>query len=521
MKRRQFLQSGSIMSLPIFLGGLEVSAFGKSSLFNLVNNGDDRVLVLIQLNGGNDGLNMVIPLDQYSGLSQVRPTLMLPENTVLKLTDKTGLHPVMSGLQQLYQEEKLAVVQSVGYPNQNRSHFRSTDIWTSGSDADKFLTTGWAGRYLDQKYPGFPAAYPNADCPDPFAITIGNVVSETCQGPSTNFSFTLVNEASIRLVEETVAAPADSSCYSNEVEYIRNTIQQSNAYATNVLNAFQKGNNIVTYPENNVNRLANQLKVVANLISGGLGTKIYVVNIGGFDTHANQVQLGETEVLADRNHAVLLKEVSDAVAVFLADCTALGISERVVGMTFSEFGRQIKANNSLGTDHGTAAPLIVFGDCVNQGVFGQNPEISVDIAPQEGVPMQYDFRSVYASLLIDWLGASESEVKNVLYNDFQKIPFIKDCSVSSSASDTQMNIEASLSPNPCSDFVRLSFYNQGNNVRVSLLNALGAELEIPVNKSLAKEQHNLTLSVNQYPSGSYFVRIAVDNAVRTLKFVKI
>ena len=285
MKRRQFLQSGSMMSLPVLLGGLEVSALTGSSLFSLLNNDDDKVLVLIQLNGGNDGLNMVIPLDQYSGLNMVRPNLVLPESSVLKLVDKTGLHPVMTGMHRLYQDEKLAVVQSVGYPNQNRSHFRSTDIWTSGSDADKYLTTGWVGRYLDVKYPGFPALYPNADCPDPFAITVGNVVSETCQGPLTNFSFTLVNESSVRLVEETVAAPADGTCYSNEVEYIRNTIKQSNAYASNVIEAFDNGNNVAVYPQNN--RLADQLKVVANLISGGLGTKIYIVNLGGFDTHAN------------------------------------------------------------------------------------------------------------------------------------------------------------------------------------------------------------------------------------------
>lgn len=518
MKRRQFLQSGSIMSLPIFLGGLEVSAMGKSSLFNLVNNGDDRVLVLIQLNGGNDGLNMVIPLDQYSGLTQVRPTLVLPETSVLKMTDKTGLHPSMTGLHRLYQEEKLAVVQSVGYPNQNRSHFRSTDIWTSGSDADKFLNTGWAGRYLDQKYPGFPAAYPNDDCPDPFAITIGNVVSETCQGPSTNFSFTLVDETSVKIVEETVAAANDGSCYSNEVDYIKNTIKQSNAYANTVLNAFDKGNNIVTYPDVDVNRLANQLKVVANLISGGLGTKIYIVNLGGFDTHANQVLIGESE---NGTHATLLNTLSEAIAVFMEDCKALGINERLVGMTFSEFGRQIMANNSFGTDHGTAAPLIVFGDCVSQGVFGQNPEITTDIAPQEGVPMQYDFRSVYASLLIDWLGASESEVRNVLYNDFQKIPFIKDCSAPSSSVDTQVVIDATLTPNPASDYVRLTFFNTGKHVRISLLNALGAQLDMPVNRSLSKSEHEVSINIQQYPTGSYFVRIAIDDAVKTLKFIKI
>jgi uncharacterized protein (DUF1501 family) len=517
MKRRQFLQTGSIMSLPVFLGGLEVSAISQSSLFNFINNDDDRVLVLVQLNGGNDGLNMVIPLDQYSGLSAVRPSLLIKESNVLKMTDKNGLHPSMNGLHQLYQEGKMAVVQSVGYPNQNRSHFRSTDIWTSASDADKYIRTGWIGRYLDQKYPGYPEAYPNTDHPDPFAITLGNTVNETCQGPRTNFSFALVNQAGVSLVEETVAAPVENSCYGNEVSYIRNTIKQSNEYATTVLQAFDKGNNIATYPAANTNRLADQLKIVAQLISGGLRTKIYVVNIGGFDTHANQVQIGEPEV---GTHATLLGMLSEAIDVFMSDCKALGINERLVGMTFSEFGRQIQANNSFGTDHGTAAPLIVFGDCVQQGVFGQNPEISNNIAPQEGVPMQYDFRSVYASLLIDWLGASESDVRSLLFQDFQKIPFIKDCDAAVSVKDV-IQINAELSPNPCIDFVKLSFENKGKFVRISILNALGAELQIPVNKSLAQGSHELSLNVSQYPVGSYFVRIAIDNTVKTVKFVKI
>jgi uncharacterized protein (DUF1501 family) len=517
MKRRQFLQTGSLVSLPVFLGGMNVSAIANSALFGLLSKADDRIIVLIQLNGGNDGLNMVIPIDQYSGLSAVRPTLMLPETSVLKMIDKTGLHPAMTALHNMYNEGQVAVVQSVGYPNQNRSHFRSTDIWTSASDADEYITSGWVGRYLDQKYPGFPTAYPNSDCPDPFAITIGGIVSETCQGPSSNFSFTLTSQDSAKLVEETVAGPSDGSCYSQELDFIRSTIKQSNAYATNVLNAFKKGKNIATYPETN---LAGQLKLIANLISGGLGTKIYVANLGGFDTHSNQVQLGETN---EGDHATLLQNLSSSIAAFAADLKALGIHERVVGMTFSEFGRQIKANNSLGTDHGTAAPLIVFGDCVQSGIYGNNPEITENIAPQEGVPMQYDFRSVYASMLIDWMGASESDVRNVLFTDFQKIPFIKDCSDTTAVGDDKStSIKAQISPNPCSDNARLTFTNHGKNVKISVLNALGALLDVPVNnRSLTQEEHQITIAVSDYAPGSYFIRIAIDNNVRTLKFVKL
>jgi uncharacterized protein (DUF1501 family) len=516
MKRRQFIQTGSLVSLPIMLGGLEVAAISRSSLFSLLNSDDDRVLVLVQLNGGNDGLNMVIPMDQYSGLDAVRSGLMIPENKVLNLNTKTGIHPSMSGLQHLYQDGKLAVLQSVGYPNQNRSHFRSTDIWTTASDADKFLTTGWIGRYLDLKYPGFPTEYPNDTFPDPFAITLGAVVSETCQGPVGNFSYTLVNKASVRLIEETVAAPDDGTCYSEELDFIRTTIKQSNAYASNILKSFDQGNNIATYPTNN--RLADQLKIVANLISGGLRTKIYVVSLGGFDTHANQVMIGDT---LSGEHAVLLQRVSEAVSAFMDDCKDLGISERVMGMTFSEFGRQIRANNSFGTDHGTAAPLMVFGDCVNHGIFGDNPEITSDIAPQEGVPMQYDFRSVYATMLVDWLGASEDAVRNLLFKDFVRLPFIKDCSISSTGDEQINEIQAIISPNPCHDRCYLNFVASGGHYRISLFNAIGSELSILADKRITAGAHEMEIPVQHLSTGTYFVRMAAGHLVKTLKFIKI
>ncbi len=516
MKRRQFLQSGSLVSLPIFLGGLEVSAIARSSLFGMLGDDNDRVLVLIQLNGGNDGLNMVVPLDQYSGLSKARPTLLLPENKVLRLTDTTGLHPAMTSLQRLFADEKLAVVQAVGYPNQNRSHFRSTDIWTSASAADEYITTGWMGRYFDTQYPGFPEAYPNADYPDPFAITLGNLVSETCQGSVGNYSFTLTNESSVRLVEETVAAPHDGTCYANELAFIQTTIKQSNAYASNVISSFNKGNNLAAYPANN--RLADQLKLVAQLISGGLKTKMYIVNLGGFDTHANQVLIGEPEGGA---HATLLQSISEALAAFLDDCAQLGIHERVAGMTFSEFGRQIKANNSYGTDHGTAAPLFVFGHCVNQGVFGENPDISGEIAPQEGVPMQHDFRSVYATLLSDWLGANEDDLRATLFSDFQKIPFIKDCAAPSGTETVSSQIQATLSPNPCHEESLLTFEHGGGFVRIDLMDALGSHLQTLTARQLESGRHTLQLELHQYPTGSYFVRLTSGNSVKTLKCIKI
>lgn len=515
MKRRQFIQTGSLVSLPVLLSGMEVTAVTRSSLFNLVNGDDDKVLVLIQLNGGNDGLNMVIPIDQYSGLNAVRQNLIIPESSVLKLTDKTGLHSKMNGMQALFQEGKLAVVQSVGYPDQNRSHFRSTDIWTTASESDEYLTTGWLGRYLDLKYPGYPVGYPNDEHKDPFAITLGTVVSETCQGPSTNFSFALVNEASVRVIEETVAAPADPGCYGAELDFIKTSIKQSNDYATQVLDAFDAGNTMETYPDTN---LARQLQTVASLISGGLKTKIYVVSIGGFDTHANQVLIGDTE---NGNHATLLQTVSDAVNAFMKDLESLGISERVMGMTFSEFGRQIRANNSFGTDHGTAAPLFVFGSCADAKIVGDNPEITSEVAPQEGVPMQFDFRSVYATMLVHWLGASEEDVRNVLFNDFTLLPIIKDCSQSTSVADVTNGIDLQLSPNPATDRISLTWESQGTTAHISVLNATGALVETIMERSIAQEVHTINLSVGHYAKGSYFIYLREGNRSKTAKWIKI
>lgn len=515
MKRRQFIQTGSLVSLPVLLSGMEVTAVTRSSLFNLVNGNDDKVLVLIQLNGGNDGLNMVIPLDQYSGLNEVRPNLVLPETSVLKLSDKTGLHSKMGGMEALFQEGKMAVIQSVGYPDQNRSHFRSTDIWTTASDSDEFLTTGWLGRYLDLKYPGYPIGYPNEEHKDPFAITLGTVVSETCQGPSTNFSFALVNEASVRVIEETAAAPADPGCYGMELDFIKTSIKQSNDYAMQVLEAFDAGNSLVTYPDSN---LARQLQTVASLISGGLKTKIYVVSIGGFDTHANQVLIGDTE---NGNHATLLQTVSDAVNAFMKDLESLGISERVMGMTFSEFGRQIRANNSFGTDHGTAAPLFVFGSCTDAKILGENPEITSELAPQEGVPMQFDFRSVYATMLVHWLGASEEDVRNVLFKDFTLLPIIKDCSQSTSLADVTNKIELQLTPIPATDRVSMTWESSGELACISVLNATGALVETIMEKNIIKGQHTVHLSVGHYTKGSYFIYLREGNRSKTAKWIKL
>ena len=200
MKRREFIQTTAAATAgTALLSGLPIGAYGYSPELVALTNAttqSDKVLVIIQLQGGNDGLNMIVPLDQYSALMAARPTIALAQSAVLPLTTATGIHPAMASLQAMYQNGKLGVVQSVGYPSPNFSHFRATDIWSSGSYSNVTLTTGWAGRYLDGEYAGFPTGYPSTQNPDPLAISIGSVVSNCVQGPTMNMGMTIASTSS-------------------------------------------------------------------------------------------------------------------------------------------------------------------------------------------------------------------------------------------------------------------------------------------------------------------------------------
>ena len=520
MKRRKFIQAttASTVSLPILLNGMQVSAITSSPLFQHLNTDNDRVLVLIQLIGGNDGLNMLVPLDQYDNLANARANVILPESSVLSVDNTNGLHPVMTGIKSLYDDAKIGIVQSVGYPNQNRSHFRSTDIWTSGSGADEYISTGWMGRYFDTQHPDFPNDYPNADHPDPIALTMGFLVSETCQGVAANFSMALTDPFTLGQLATGEGSTPPNTPYGDELTFLRDTIAQTNAYADTIVDAANSGSNMANYPADN--RLAQQLKNVALLISGGLKTKVYVVALGGFDTHANQVDPTDTTTGI---HANLLKTVSDAVAVFQEDLKLLGLEDRVLGMTFSEFGRRIISNFSVGTDHGTAAPLMVFGKCIKPGILGDNPEIPAQPDVQDGVPMQFDFRSVYGSVLMDWFEVPENDVKNILYPDFQYIPMLDPCAVSStkeSESYYTEEINAYNFPNPFGNYTTIAFESENEWVRVSIFDSLGHELRVLADRKFASGTHQLQFEAHDLPAGNYFFRIQMEGKQKTKLMVR-
>ena len=473
-------------------------------------NAEDRVLVLLQLTGGNDGLNTVIPLDQYAGLMEVRGNLAIPENEVLQIEDTIGLHPAMAGMRSVYDAGRLAVIQGVGYPEQNRSHFRSTDILNTASASDEVLTTGWLGRHLDERYPGFPGQFPTDDQPDPFAIVMGSSVSETCQGRAGNFSMALTSVDNVGQLPDFPGSADLSLPYGRELDWLRTTISQSNQYAGGIERAADMGNNMVDYPGDN--QVAAKLRDVARLISGGLKTKIYIVELGGFDTHADQVATDTTTGV----HANLLQTLSDAVASFQEDLVELGLQERVLGMTYSEFGRRIRSNGSVGSDHGDAAPMFLFGACVSGGVTGTNAEVPADVSQSEGVPMQYDFRNVYGSVLVDWFGVAEGSVRSLIIDDFAYLPIISGCSDTNSISgaDSLRRAEFAVQPNPAREEVQVILTTKRERVRVVLFDTFGRQVRTIADRGFVAGEHRLSVSLAELPAGTYFVHVMLAGGRR-------
>jgi hypothetical protein len=271
------------------------------------------------------------------------------------------------------------------------------------------------------------------------------------------------------------------------------------------VNAAENGNNLSTLYDDN-NTLAQQLKTVALLISGGLQTKVFVVRIGGFDTHANQVVGGETST---GQHANLLGQLSDAIYAFQDDLEKLGVEKRVVGMTFSEFGRQIAANDSLGTDHGTAAPLFVFGSCVQGGVIGQNPVINQQVSPQEGVAMQHDFRRIYASILKEWFDATDVEAQQLLSGDFETLNLIEGCDATTGVQDSYeaYSEHTKVYPNPIDGGGFVEFHSNGDWVRISLYDALGRKAGVIAERYFDPGEHSVPFDLRSHPKGNYHVRL--------------
>ncbi len=426
MKRRDFLKITSAIPLPLMLNGLPLTATASSPLLQLLGEqslSNGKVLVLIQMNGGNDGLNTVIPLDQYSRIANARSNIMIPESKVLALDGlpQTGFHPAIPELRDLFNNKQMNIVQGVSYDNPNYSHFRAADIWLTGSAANVSLKTGWLGRAQEASFPGYPVDYPSAAMPDPLGIQIGVQASIVTQCSTINSAFTFTGPDSFYNLVVGAVEPTPDNAYGHELSFLRLMKQQTNKYTSVITEAFNKGTNAGAYPDGNA--LADQLKIVARLIQGGLKTPVYVVNHPtSFDTHSGQTEGSDTTRGA---HANMLSLLSKAVGAFQNDLAQLNVGNRVAAMTFTEFGRRIKSNDSGGTDHGVANPVFFFGPGVNPAMIGTNPVLPNNATVDDQVTMQHDFRAVYYSVLQQWFEMTDNQLQQVLFQPYTPVPIFR------------------------------------------------------------------------------------------------
>lgn len=531
MNRRNFLRNTvpAAVTLPALVNGFSFTAFGASetALGGLLQQATDtdHVLVLIQLGGGNDGLNMVIPLDVYANYYNARTNVAIPQSKVLRLdgTDKSGLHPSMTALQTMYNEGKMNVVQSVGYANPNFSHFRATDIWMSGdTTASRALRakTGWMGRYLQNEFPGYPDAFPNAAMPDPLAIQISNVPTLTVQGTIYSMGLSITDPEKIySFVNPFSDYPLNSPPANKELRFLRVVSEKTKIYSDKIRAAYRSAATMATYPTQN--SLADQLKIVARLIKGGLKTRVYTVSIGGFDTHKKQVNASDTTT---GNHAELMKNLSAGISAFQKDLELMQLDDRVLGMTFSEFGRRIKSNASLGTDHGAAAPLIMFGKHAKKGILGTSPDIPADIQVVNNIPFQYDFRSVYASVLEQWFCVKQPALDTIMLKNYQSLPLVKggpcgvpDIDVINNGSDKLL---LKMWPSPYTLTATIQFSTEGGNTMIQQIDAAGRVVKVLTNQDYAAGTYNIDVYNDNLPAGAYFLRLQNKSLQKVISILK-
>ncbi len=433
--RRDFLRTsilGGALSytVPLFLEKtfLTLDSMAAATPGQYATGKDSTILVVLQLAGGNDGINTLVPYgdDAYH---KARPTIALPSNQILKISDYAGLHPKLTGLHNLYGEGHLGLVQGVGYPNPNRSHFRSTEIWQTASDSDRNETEGWLGRYFDSCCQGADPAVgvaiggetPQAfSSPTPKGIAFRNpeqfrYMSEAANDPASADMFmrqmNQVDESGHSSLSENsggsigmISGPANDD--GSTVEFLQRTALGAQMSSDKILAITRKTKSTVNYPQS---QLGNSLNMVARLIAGGLPTRVYYVSQGGFDTHATQIPA----------HDRLMNDLNLATSAFVADLKAQKNFDRVLLLSFSEFGRRVAENASGGTDHGAAAPLFVLGGGVKPGLYGNYPSLT-DLHDGD-LKFSTDFRSVYATALEKWLGAPSEQV---LGRKFPILPFI-------------------------------------------------------------------------------------------------
>ncbi len=395
IKRKEFLQVGSLASASLMMPKF-LKAFERPSLVPPGN----KVMVVLQFSGGNDGLNTVIPIrnDIYY---KSRPKLGIPKGQALHVTDEAGLNPALPYFKELFDEGSLGIMNNVGYPNPDRSHFRSMDIWQSASESNEYITTGWLGRYLDAQCSG---------CSKPTqALEIDDVLSlamkgENLKGLALKDPKQLFNSSNEKYFREINATHDHEEA---AVDYLYKTLSETLNSADYIYEKSRRHPSSQTYP---ATQLGKNLKTISSLVLSDINTKVYYVSIGSFDTHVNQ----------ENQQKRLFTELNDAITSFVKDLKNNNRFQDVTIMTFSEFGRRVAQNASGGTDHGTANNMFfISGGLKEKGLL--NPMADLNDLNQGDLKHTVDFKSVYATMLHNWLGADDEKI---LGNNYGVMSFV-------------------------------------------------------------------------------------------------
>ncbi len=536
----------------------------NNPLSRLAQQGDsDRVLIILQLHGGNDGLNSLIPVEQYDQYYSRRANIAIPKSNSLRKyipLDSTlpsdrqvGLHPDMQAMKGMYDLGKVAFVQGVSYKNNNGSHFRGRDIWFMGGGSDDYFSSGWLGRYLQQEYAPleYPEDFPNDDMLDPLGIEMGSDVSLIFHQENNIPTSLSLNDpvGFANLVEELegfqdkdidprgkVPEFLDNSPYGKEMNWILGLEKKTDDYAQRLFQVYQAGGNTsTTYPEvypfnaptgSKRNFLAPQLKLIARLLAGGCKTKVFMVKIGGFDTHASQVESYDPTMGV---HAALMYHISTAMKSFQDDLKVRGLESRVLTVTTSEFGRRVHSNGSYGTDHGTGGPIFVFGRGVNPGVIGNVPDMT-----RNNIEMQYDYRQIYANLLKDWMLVDEEKINNdIFFGNFIDGPreeggFYEPMPLAVqviSSTDTFIQQRFNLgdcSPNPAKTQTAFTFMiNAEGMVQIMLYDRSGKPMKQLVKRNFEPGEHSIPVDLAGIPAGLYIYKMNIGSFEQSKKLVVI
>lgn len=507
--RRGFMKTfGAATSASFLMGGLPVTATSYSPLAHALTNADnDRILVLIRLQGGNDSLNMIVPVFDYGTYAGYRPNIAIPENQVISLNDEVGMAPTMTALNNMWQDGQMKVAHTVGYPDQNLSHFRSTDIWSSASDANVVEESGWLGRYLNTCFPDFVTNPPDY----PPAVMIGSAGNITYTNQDrVNMGFAVGDINTLQQLAETgqLYDPniPDDCHYGSQLSFIRTIANTVVRYGEVISDAYDEGTNASNY----AGQLGPQLALVARLIKGGLPTRLYLVTLNGFDTHANQ----------NGQHPQLMQDLSEAVAAFYGDLAVGGHAERVLAMTFSEFSRRVQQNASNGTDHGGAQELLLFGPGLNgNGFVGDLPDMQ-NLNAANNVEHSIDFRQLYASVLENWLCIDSGLVDTILGQSFERLELGLDCAPVSVFDPQRPKEEIPIQIAYQSNQVHISYeLPRSERVQLHVVNMLGQVVETLVNDRQPAGPHRATFHTQGRPAGMYVYSLQVGRQVYSRKLV--